>query len=622
MKRLRQIRRSQVIAPFGVGAVYDIGDESLTCCDINRWRPNDRDEIRLPRLERNLRVARFYSPPVPSGRFDRRPPSLLFYRFPQWLFCPSCRKMSRWSTRHEQKNEPPACENPGCQGKTLVPMRFVLACEHGHLGDVPWDYWVHARRDVAKKGRCERPELYFRTKAASGGGLESLEVYCKTCKTARSLGGIVARDSMLSIGVRCSGKQPWQRSDDRVECDATPQVLQRGASNLYYPSVVSALDIPCGNESITDEGFEDEIRNHPLYQFLVRQISSQGEGPRDVLACDMASQIADQLHCEQNLVLSVASGSNGHFPEEPHAEESQPVSERDLLAEEWPALFNPPYEDRANAPYLAEIEQVPEELDPFGIRDLIDRVVLVRRLREVRAFRGFHRITPSDPENMVPADLGRGQPWLPAVEVFGEGVFLAFSEEAIERWLNLHGNAVNARILQMKDRWEASSLGFLPEPTPRLVMLHTFSHLMMRQLSFECGYSASSLRERIYHSEPSEEAGPMAGLLIYTADSDSEGSLGGLVRQGRADRLMQTITAALRHGAWCSSDPICKELPGQGLQGLNLAACHACTLVSETSCVMANTLLDRMVLLANDDRHGQMGFMSSVLEAMERGQGR
>ena len=108
----------------------------------------------------------------------------------------------------------------------------------------------------------------------------------------------------------------------------------------------------------------------------------------------------------------------------------------------------------------------------------------------------------------------------------------------------------------------------------------------------------------------------MAGLLIYTADSDSEGSLGGLVRQGRADRLIKTITAAMRHGAWCSSDPICKELEGQGLQGLNLAACHACALVSETCCVMANTLLDRMVLLANDDQHGQMGFMSKVLVAM------
>ena len=144
-------------------------------------------------------------------------------------------------------------------------------------------------------------------------------------------------------------------------------------------------------------------------------------------------------------------------------------------------------------------------------------------------------------------------------------------------------------------------------------MIHTFSHLLIRQLSFECGYAASSLRERIYSREPDDESDAMAGLLIYTADSDSEGSLGGLVRQGQIDRIIPTVLSALQHGQWCSSDPICRELPGQGLNGLNRAACHACCLISETSCVYNNTLLDRMVVTGNDDINGNIGFFSSVI---------
>ena len=614
MKTTRQIRRSQLISPFGVGSVYDLGEESLICCDISRWQHKDRDEVRLPRLEAKLRVPQFFSPPVPSGTYDKNPPSVAFSRFPRWLFCPTCREMSFWTTKKEKKNEPPSCTNRSCREKTLVPMRFVMACEHGHLDDVPWEHWVHAGREKEKSGRCERPHLYFRAKSGSGGGLDALEINCKTCGETRSLGGVVSREAMSSIGVKCSGKQPWQRSVQRVNCDVTPQVLQRGASNVYYPSIVSALDIPCGQEMRTDEGLEDGIRSHYFFDTLVRQIESQSDGVDDVNARFIAQEIADQQICDLETVLKVALGNNG--AEMMPQDTVQLLSEKDLLAEEWPALVSPTEPDRDDAPYLAAIEEIPEELDPFGLRELLDRVVLVRRLREVRVLRGFHRVTPSDPESMVPVDLGQGVPWLPAIEVFGEGIFLSFSEDAIQSWLDHNGDAVRARIAQMRGRWDASSLGFLPEPTPRLVMLHTFSHLMMRQLSFECGYSASSLRERIYHAEAHEDSGPMAGLLIYTADSDSEGSLGGLVRQGRADRLIKTITAAMRHGAWCSSDPICKELEGQGLQGLNLAACHACALVSETCCVMANTLLDRMVLLANDDQHGQMGFMSKVLVAM------
>ena len=145
------------------------------------------------------------------------------------------------------------------------------------------------------------------------------------------------------------------------------------------------------------------------------------------------------------------------------------------------------------------------------------------------------------------------------------------------------------RVRQEQNYW------FLPRISAHLIAIHTFAHVLMRQLVFESGYSSSALRERIY------VAPDAAGVLIYTADSDSEGSLGGLVRQGRPDRLTDLILLALDQAVWCSADPVCSEAAGQGLGGFNRAACHACCLVPETSCVLANTLLDRGLLLGRPD---------------------
>ncbi len=214
---------------------------------------------------------------------------------------------------------------------------------------------------------------------------------------------------------------------------------------------------------------------------------------------------------------------------------------------------------------------------------------------------------------MIRADLGKGKSWLPAVEVFGEGIFIAFSEDELESWKFNNSKGLKSRLELMHYRWENAELTYLPEPTAKFVALHTFSHLLIRQLSFECGYSSSSLRERIYCSEKDSDYGVMSGVLIYTADSDSEGSLGGLVRQGEPSRLVPTIISALRHGAWCSADPICGEMNGQGLHGLNMAACHACSLVSETSCVYSNTLLDRKLIIDANLQERSFGLMSGVL---------
>lgn len=148
---------------------------------------------------------------------------------------------------------------------------------------------------------------------------------------------------------------------------------------------------------------------------------------------------------------------------------------------------------------------------------------------------------------------------------------------------------------------------------PRFIMMHTFAHLLINRLTFECGYGSASLRERLYVS--SNPAAPMSGILIYTAAGDSEGTMGGLVRMGKAGYLEPVIQKAIRDAEWCSTDPVCMEIglhQGQGPDSCNGAACHNCALIPETSCEHFNRFLDRTLIVGSRDRPN-LGFFSSLL---------
>jgi hypothetical protein len=226
-------------------------------------------------------------------------------------------------------------------------------------------------------------------------------------------------------------------------------------------------------------------------------------------------------------------------------------------------------------------------------------------------------VSPDRP--VVPVDLGKGLTWLPAVEVLGEGLFLSLEEGRLVTWEE--HDAVAARTAEMDRRIDRSFMASRfraktgPRLTPRYLLLHTLAHVLIRRLAFESGYSAASLRERIYARDPGGDDGvPMAGLLIYTAAGDSEGTLGGLVRQGEPPRFARTLLEALADARWCSADPLCSESKSTSLSGLNFSACHACSLVAETSCETGNFLLDRAVLVGHDDVPGF--FEEVVLEGL------
>lgn len=608
----RTIPRSQAIYPYGPGAILDWGQECFVVLDTRRDAWRRAPKITLARLQHRLGAADgFRLPPV--VREGRHALALDVQRFPSWLFCPRCRRMWRWGRAQEVagNGKAPKCGTRGCgQSTILVPVRYVAVCENGHIADVDWHRWAHADQPRTA-GPCDptRAELFFDARADKGATLDALSIRCGACGSKRTLKDILNLNALSRIGQRCRGRQPWQSRQDEVPCDQKLRVLQRSQTAVHYADIVSALDLTIAQ---ADDGSEMDDAMQRVIEALLITNETEAEPYIDAFVRKVSSVLGQPITKDD-----VRQWIKSHFGSS-GAQSSSVIdtfdrtSEMDLLLEEWPALTTPTDPSASRAPLVVKRDESPSGLSPLsGIK----AVYLIERLREVRALRGFRRVRPD--AELVRPDLGIAptQPWLPATEVFGEGVFLEFSMNAINAWEAVQADQLRRRLRRIAERLASAEgpvrrFAHLSAVAPRFIMVHTFSHLLMRQLCYECGYGGASVRERLYVFED------RAGVLIYTADGDSEGSLGGLVRQGRNDRLGRTIASALERATWCSNDPICREVPEHGFEKLDLAACHACALVSETSCTHLNALLDRQ-LVTGDDVTSVHGFFADFLAAAQ-----
>jgi len=603
----RTIRRSQAIHPYGPGAILDWGQECFVVLDTRKGGWARARKIYLKRLERHLNVDGFRVPPVANEFGGGIGISTL--RFPSWLFCPRCRRMRQWRDDDERENrgKVPICSNDSCQNSVLVPMRYVAVCENGHLTDVDWWRWVHSRTD-ADAGSCDRgnKKLRFEARSDKGSSLEALVVKCENCNSSRDLSEIGQSRALERIGQTCFGRQPWQPYTEEESCDEPLLALLRSQTAVHFADTPSALDLTA-EEDPSDQEFEEamiEVAIDGLGTTLGLNSAEDFEQHIE----SIVGRVSDILNRPiQEVAEEGRSWLNDHFANDTAPEEAS------ILEGEWPALTTPTSSQRSSIPLIVSDRDWPAENEADQrLRSYIDSVYLVERLRVVKALAGFCRVKSN--ARSVPPNLGiPGRPnWMPATEVYGEGIFVRFSNGALENWETREGDGLEERMTTFRERIEKPeriASRFQPELTvlSRFVMIHTFAHLLMRQLCYECGYSAASIRERVYVFPD------RAGVLIYTADGDSEGSLGGLVRQGREDRLGPTILSSLERSAWCSNDPICRELPPHGMDGLNRAACHACVLVAETSCTHMNSLLDRELVIG-EGSPGVRGFFRDLVD--------
>jgi len=456
---------------------------------------------------------------------------------------------------------------------------------------------------------CDRKtsKLKLNTRAGTGASLEALSVACTTCNSERDLRDIMVTDSLARIGQKCHGRQPWQPRDEEIPCDASLHVLQRSQTAVHFGVTRSALDI---------RWLEDETVNRGSFiERVVQEYLTTGFSPEELLprCSKLAEKITRHLQTDHPVEPNVTAQEvdeylrnlmtrPGDIEDESAVEEE--MDESHILLEEWPVLTTPTPSRDPRSPILVRAQSSRGMHRHPEIARLIAAVYLVDRLREVRAFTGFRRVRTDG--QLVHPNLGPQKPtWLPATEVFGEGIFVEMSMDQINAWETSNRRGLMRRYDPMREQVESD--GFHAEGMadqmgrlPRFILAHTLSHLLIRQLCFECGYSGASLRERLYVFED------RVGFLVYTADGDSEGSLGGLVRQGSMDRFEGTLLESLERARWCSNDPICREMPPHGPSKTNRAACHACTLVSETSCTHLNAFLDRKALVGDgaDDIRG------------------
>lgn len=235
------------------------------------------------------------------------------------------------------------------------------------------------------------------------------------------------------------------------------------------------------------------------------------------------------------------------------------------------------------------------------VKRFFKSISLICKLRETRALVGFPRLLPEDGKTLqeMKSELSLNKNnWVPAIFVKGEGVFFEFDSKLINEWMN--NKCVSERFDSLYANYNRARQNrgqTIRHFNPRFVLIHTFAHILINEFSYVCGYGSSALRERIYcDCNPETPDTSMNGVLIYTASGDSEGSLGGLVKQGNPAYLEDIVESALQSAKWCSADPICIDSTGQGPDSCNLAACHNCALLPETCCEEGNRLLDRALL--------------------------
>ncbi|MEW8008981.1 MAG: DUF1998 domain-containing protein [Candidatus Thiodiazotropha endolucinida] len=576
------IRLSHLLGHSGVGAIVRGANGLVIVQDTRQW--TDRQGISagklIPYVER-VRAAlgieeQLREPPVAkelaNGQVDGT--SVPATRFPSWMRCPSCGSMYRWPWRKDQPDHQDCKHHP-----KLEQVTWVLAHPEGYLADVPWHFLAHqGARDPSQRNCKVQDQLRLIER-----GYEERILRCGACGVGARFRG----DERVGFG---QGRmQPWTKDDlvplievgEEGDKDQA-QVLVINDTRVYVPVAESVLVIPP----------ESRVRKGTVVDRLYRNSGDRSriDGARTPLARKgIIRTLATEYRCTTNDIETALADLARGYPL--YGENLTPGQLRESEFKAFLEVLPDQREDedlvtRNRSDEWRELGSAvnlnaEEQKIVHGVRHL----VRVDRLKAVKVFKGFTRLGG---EEIVPPDIVGGSDWLPAIELYGEGIFLALDEDRLKVWEQTP--AVVSRLNRLLPRFTQSGRDDPNPLTTRFMLLHTLSHLLMRQIESEGGYPAASLIERIYCANSPE---PMAGILIHIAVPDIAGSLGGLAELSEPRRFLGILIRALEHSRWCSLDPVCSEHEGQGPGLLNRAACHACALVPEPACEYGNTLLDR-----------------------------
>lgn len=592
-----QIRQSQTVTTFGPGALLDLPNHSVIVGGLDDWNGVGEEVHEARLVEKVIKLLKtpglkLYAPPPDNEDPTAPVTGIRAWQFPEWFITQDLmdaikpggirsrllvhrKALTRSKFIDADKNK-----------RAVVPIRFVRACPAGHIGDIDWYGFVHGSK------KCQR-QLWIDERGTTG-DISEIWVRCE-CGDERSIGDAAfLKDKALG---ECDGFRPWLGPYSREQCGQPNRLLVRSASNAYFPQKLTVISLPDRYELLS-------LAVTQAWTLYLQSVDSLDNlklilGMMPPLKAMLVDFTPEEIFAEIETRKGATTSAAG---------KSVKQAEIEVLISSQEAIGN----DVPDGDFYARA--LPRAQWDSPSTQSIERVVLVHRLREVTAQVGFTRLESSAPDvegeldaGVTRAALARETKWLPAIENRGEGVFLQFKEQAIKDWLVRP--AVKARGKQLDEGFKcwladhkASKRKFCDLP---YIMLHSLSHLLITAVSLECGYPASSIRERIYALSTGY------GILLYTGTSDAEGTLGGLVEVGK--RIEHHLHNALELGRLCSNDPVCAQHEARNTHErrfLHGSACHGCLLIAETSCEQYNDFLDRALVVPTVENLGTEFFVT------------
>ena len=558
-------------------------------------------------------------------------------------------------TKRKDFNFFPPKKNWNIEGDTKIKRKWyeyltqdniVLICEHGHISDFPWSQFLRWRNDFPEgihddnvvdlfshEQCCNSPKIKISSSTANSSGFDGKWLMCgNNCKTKG-----VSLKGLMSVKIKCPGHKPWEvktmedkpysgvkkiRSQSPPSESCSASEIKKGVTkskpmtvalttgnNLYYSRIFSSIymssDLFKDDITLEIEKLEhDKEETKRLYD----EARATGNKKREQLYSEELDEIADKLN---------------KLRENTEPEEIIGDSEKEIKYrfQEFNALSQKSDNEINKEEKHLKVKNVTENLinEELDLTKYFSRVLRVDNMKITSAQLDFSRVIPADAdaENLSSKNIFKNKNEevivYPVVENFGEGIFIAFNEKEIDDF----GSSKSGKILISKINNNLENLKKHSNPFNikaiekgeymnwQLYLVHTFTHLIMREMEFRCGYPTASLQERIYVSN--DEKHKMYGCLVYTSEG-AEGSMGGLIAQTRQNNLNKLIISALKRATICNSDPLCWESEGQGLFDLNFASCFSCSLISETSCEHRNIYLDRRILVDEEN-----GFFKDII---------
>ncbi len=581
--KVGEVRRSQIVMLYGPGSLMNLKSENATISiimgDLDTWAFKKTGNTKVSknqrfwddRLKKSIKekydadVDYFKLAPIEVSDKERNfdndmtpKANLVGNIFPKQMICRKCHKLKdlgEWTPEDKSQRRYCVSCTTGKNKEYVLPSRFVTACQNGHLDEFPYRWWFLQRGKNLDQD-CDHQVLKLEQK--KGLGLGSLMLTCRDCDGFTSMSGIFSKDGLR--GFKCTGRNPW-RMDERdhvdEDCSAPVKAQQRNSKTLWQPISVSAIYVP---------PWDDRTAN-AIQEWWTRILKKSSREDRE-------------LYIKVNLT-EINEESNTKYTFESLSElvekevENNNKSNIDLKVDEYLAFTK-------NRNSIDDRHFKTRNMDvPKNISSFVTEISEVTKLREVRALVGFKRLNGRDEKNNIGRDIIFENKWLPATEVFGEGFFIEFDHKLILKYLK---NDPTTRDDLKKITVDMDAID------EKYVFLHSLSHVIMKGASIESGYSLSSIRERIYAGDN------QCGILIYTSASDSEGTLGGLSRLAKPERMSRIFKYSYLNASKCSNDPLCSYGTLSDSEEQNGSICHSCLLLPETSCENFNSRLSRMMI--------------------------